>query len=182
LKIRLLLTTLVIVLLTISGCGGDGKKAADSATDVKAPPAASGQPHTNTKTITAIDQFTPQYKNWTSRMEEIAAAANTAYGEWTSGKANKEQFLTKIKDLKGQMQKLNEETDLLTEFNYTPEEKAKINYDAIAKEYARASKNLNDFLVIASRLEDDAAVKDKFNSYITENYAKHLEALKNILK
>ena len=171
---------LLIMLLVATGCG-NGKNAQPAATNTNAHDATVNN---NTKhvvpvnsdnanvTIIGTDSFLKTYKNWAGRLEEIAQKTNEQYGELINNKTTTDKFLNNITQIYAEMESLKN-NNLLTDFNLTTSEKKNANYDQITKDYAHASKDLNDFLYYAPHLKKeelqakyDILIKNKYNNDI----------------
>lgn len=135
----------------------------------------------NETTIENPKDFLSLHKEWTARLENLAASTDNTYSDWASGKISFEIFKKNINKIYSDMKSLNMETDSYADFKLNDNDKQKYNYEAITKAYDVASKDLNDFLYLAQTLSEKDT-KAKYNEMIKNNFNADVFELKKLLK
>lgn len=175
-KTRLILITIpfALLFLFVAGCrhttGGEAK-----------------QPVEMTRTtviiqkpVTTTESFFALYKQWTSRLEGIAAKTESAYVDLNSQKINLSEFNTQIDQIDQEMKALNLETDVKADFELSDKDKQSVNYQAVTNAYQQTSKSLSDFLYYAPHLKGDQ-LKSKHDELIQNKYQTNITELKRLL-
>ncbi|ACV64048.1 hypothetical protein Dtox_3317 [Desulfofarcimen acetoxidans DSM 771] len=158
--------------------GGTGTNAADS---VPGANQAADSKYPGITTVTSKQEFISKHENWINRLDEIAQKVNVAYGGWSSGKIKTDEFLNTCGTLRQEIKILNKETDLYTEYNLNRADQQSVNYTAVIKGYAHASKDVNDFLEYAFRSSDEK-IKDRYANLMETKYKNDLAQLKKDMK
>lgn len=179
------LLLMLLLLAFITAAGGCGKKETATA---KAPVSSSSRAATSVApdsaqgdhVIKTPDEFLASYRDFADRLDSLAERTRKAYLPWSEGKVPVEKYLDETRSLYEEMKALNSETDLKTEVELKAADQKAVRADAVMRAYLKASKDVNDFLVV-SNTRPDNEIKAKYQELMVNKYPRDMQELKKLL-
>ncbi|MGE5404140.1 MAG: hypothetical protein ACM3PP_04290 [Candidatus Saccharibacteria bacterium] len=184
-NIKNALAILLIAAMIPLGLAGCGQKSGNQTGTPSGNQAGTTQtkpkpPKPQVKVVKTADQFISQYKSWTSRLEGIASKNDKLFSDWSKGDVKRNKFNDNVDTIKNEVEKINNEVDLKTDFKLSTSAKQKVKYEQVSKAYNRTAKDLNDFLYVAPHLQDKD-LKTSYQQMIQRDFKNHLAELKGLL-
>ncbi len=169
-KIKYLLVFLatLVTLVMPAGCGKSG-----SINTVAMDPNA-------LKTVTDAADFKQISSGWAERLEDVAAATDKVYNEWSAGRIGRDEFAAQTRELYKETKRLKTESGYNIVFSLSESDRELVDYDLVTGAYNKALIQMNDFLYLLPTLEEEQ-VKEAYE-YTGEIVEDELDNVKRTLK